>query len=85
MCVTPCTHNQRCALHRAPATIAGIQAAAKASAAFDDVVVYAQGVEIDTGDTSGIAGAVTAAASADVVVFIGGLITCQESGDQCEC
>ena len=62
----------------------GIEAAAKASAAFDDVVTFAQGVDIDTQDTAGMAAAVTAAKQADVAIFIGGLITCQESGDQCQ-
>ena len=47
-------------------------------------MIYAGGVDIDTADTSRIAGAVTAASQADIVVFIGGLITCQESGPQCQ-
>lgn len=47
-------------------------------------MTYAQGVDIDTPDTSGIAAAVTAAQGADVVVVVGGLITCQETGAQCQ-
>ena len=62
----------------------GIESAAKASSRLADDVLYAEGVEIDTLETTGIAEAVAAAASADVVVVVGGLITCQEVGDQCQ-
>lgn len=62
----------------------GIQAAAQASDKFDSNVLYAQGVDIDTPDTSGIAAAVALAGKADVVIVVGGLITCQEIGDQCQ-
>lgn len=62
----------------------GIQAAAAASSAFSDAVAFAPGVDIDTPDTSGIPAAVAAASDADVVVVIGGLITCQETGAQCQ-
>lgn len=46
-------------------------------------VTFAQGVDIDTDNVSGIANAVAVARDADVVIFVGGLITCQETGDQC--
>jgi len=62
----------------------GLRAAARASAAFEDDVAFERGCDIDTDDTSGIAAAVAAAQEADVVVFVGGLITCQETGDQCQ-
>ena len=61
----------------------GLTASARASGEWDDEVLYAQGVEIDTPDTSGISAAVAAAKEADVAVVIGGLITCQEVGYQC--
>jgi hypothetical protein len=51
---------------------------------WDSKVRYAKGVDIDTPDTTGIAGAVAAAKEADVVIVIGGLITCQEVGFQCQ-
>jgi len=47
-------------------------------------VRFAQGCDIDTADTSGFEEALVAAQAADVVVFVGGLITCQETGDQCQ-
>jgi hypothetical protein len=62
----------------------GITAAAKASDDWEDEVAYAQGVDIDTPDTSGIAAAVAAAKDADYVIMVGGLITCQEVGFQCQ-
>ena len=62
----------------------GIEAALKASDDWESEVKYAKGVEIDTTDTSGIDKAVAAAKDADVVVFVGGLITCQETGPQCQ-
>ena len=62
----------------------GLTASARASGEWDDEVLYAQGVEIDTPDTSGISAAVAAAKEADVAVVIGGLITCQEVGYQCQ-
>jgi beta-glucosidase len=62
----------------------GIAAAAKASAKFDNTVLYEQGVAIDTPDTSGIAAAIAAADKADVAIVITGLITCQEIGDECQ-
>ena len=62
----------------------GITATAKASDDWQDDVAYAKGVDIDTPDTSGIASAVAAAKDADYVVMIGGLITCQEVGFQCQ-
>ena len=62
----------------------GLTASARASSAWDDEVLYAQGVDIDTQDTSGISAAVAAAKEADVAVVIGGLITCQEIGYQCQ-
>ena len=46
-------------------------------------VKFAQGVDIDTNDTSRVPEALAIAADSDVVVFVGGLITCQETGDQC--
>lgn len=52
----------------------GISAAAKRSGAS---VAFQQGCEIDGSDTSQIAAAVSAAESADVAIFIGGIITCQ--------
>ena len=61
----------------------GIEAMAKISPLLDSHVRYAQGCDIDTHDLSRIDDAVEAANNADVVVFIGGLITCQETGDQC--
>ena len=61
-----------------------MEAALKASGDWESEVKYAQGVEIDTTDTSGIEEAVAAAKDADVVVFVGGLITCQETGPQCQ-
>ena len=62
----------------------GLQAAAKASVLFDSNVLYAQGVDIDTQDTSMIASAVAAAHQADITIVVCGLITCQENGDQCQ-
>ena len=62
----------------------GLRSAASASALFDSDVSYASGVDIDTPDTSGIGAAVAIAAQADVTVVFGGLITCQENGDQCQ-
>ena len=47
-------------------------------------MLYAKGCDIDTNDTSAIPAAVAAAAVADVVVFVGGLITCQEIGPECQ-
>ena len=62
----------------------GIRAAARASAALADDVPYAQGVDIDTNGTAGIAAAAALASKADVAIFVGGLITCQELGEQCQ-
>lgn len=62
----------------------GITMAAKASDDWEDGVAYAQGVDIDTNDTSGIMSAVAAAKEADYVIMVGGLITCQEVGFQCQ-
>lgn len=56
----------------------GLEAAAVKSPLFEPTVRYAQGVDIDTNDTTGIASATAVAAETDVVVFVGGLITCQE-------
>ena len=53
----------------------GIEAMAKISPLLDSHVRYAQGCDIDTHDLSRIDDAVEAANNADVVVFIGGLIT----------
>jgi len=47
-------------------------------------VAYERGCDIDTDDGSGIPAAVAAAAAADAVVVVAGLITCQETGDQCQ-
>jgi beta-glucosidase len=47
-------------------------------------VSYELGCEIDTQDKSGFDAAAAAAQDADVVVFIGGLITCGETGPQCQ-
>lgn len=47
-------------------------------------VIFAQGCEIDGNDTSQIAAAVAAAKEADVAIFVGGIITCQESGLYCQ-
>jgi beta-glucosidase len=46
-------------------------------------VTYSKGVDIDTDDISGVAVAVELAKKSDVVIFVGGYITCQETGDQC--
>jgi beta-glucosidase len=62
----------------------GIAAAVKASNAFESELLYAQGVAIDTPDTSGIGAAVAAASQADVTIVVTGLITCQEIGDECQ-
>ena len=62
----------------------GIAAAARASDAWADDVLYEQGCDIDSNDTSGVAAAVAAAALADYTIFIGGLITCQEIGEECQ-
>jgi len=62
----------------------GIQAAAAADSKFDSEVLFAQGAQIDTPDTSGIAAAVEAASKADVAIVVTGLITCQEKGAQCQ-
>ncbi|GMI04550.1 hypothetical protein TrLO_g108 [Triparma laevis f. longispina] len=47
-------------------------------------VTYEQGVDIDTNRTDGIDAAVKLASEADVAVIVVGLITCQETGDQCQ-
>jgi len=47
-------------------------------------VLYEQGCDIDSNDTSGVTAAVAAAAQADYTIFIGGLITCQEIGEECQ-
>jgi beta-glucosidase len=62
----------------------GITAVARASDEWEDEVAYAQGVDVDTPETSGIAAAVAAAKGADVAIVVGGLITCQEIGFQCQ-
>ena len=63
----------------------GIQAiVSDAANGWDSKVMYAKGVDIDTPDTTGIAAAVAAAKDADVAIVIGGLITCQEVGFQCQ-
>ena len=59
----------------------GIRAAAKRSGAS---VAFAKGCEIDGNDTSQIAAAVRATESADVAIFVGGIITCQETGQYCQ-
>ena len=59
----------------------GIQAAV---AAAGGEVAYAQGVEVDSQNRSGIPAAVAAAKDADVVVVVAGLITCQEVGAMCQ-
>eukprot|EP00966_Prymnesium_polylepis_P286550 6619158-Prymnesium_polylepis.1 len=56
----------------------GLAAAALASAEWDDDVLYEHGCDVDSPDTSGISAAVAAARQADVTIFVGGLITCQE-------
>ena len=64
--------------------LAGISAAAAAAAKNGATVEFAQGCEIDTNSTAGFAQALSAAARADVVVVVLGLITCQEQGPQCQ-
>jgi beta-glucosidase len=56
---------------------AGLQAGVKYN------LTYVSGVDIDTDDVSRIPAAVELAQAADVVIFVGGYITCQETGDQC--
>ena len=51
---------------------------------FDGEVVYEMGVDIDTNRTDGFATAIDLATSADVAIIVAGLITCQETGDQCQ-
>eukprot|EP01116_Phalansterium_solitarium_P002419 TRINITY_DN1242_c0_g1_i5.p1 TRINITY_DN1242_c0_g1~~TRINITY_DN1242_c0_g1_i5.p1 ORF type:complete len:821 (+),score=286.40 TRINITY_DN1242_c0_g1_i5:130-2592(+) len=60
--------------------LAGLQQFASSFA----TVSYAQGCDIDTNDTSGFAAGVALAKASDVVVVCLGLITCQETGDQCQ-
>ena len=62
----------------------GIQAAAAKDERFDSGVLFSQGVDIDTNATDGIADAVSTAQAADITIVIGGLITCQETGAQCQ-
>jgi beta-glucosidase len=47
-------------------------------------VQYEQGCEIDSTNRTGFEAATAAAAAADVVVLVMGIITCQESGPQCQ-
>ncbi len=63
----------------------GIRAAAAASGGkIDSSVAFAQGVDIDSPDRSGIAEAVAVAEDADVVVLVVGLVTCAEVGPMCQ-
>lgn len=62
----------------------GLRAAARNASGWDSEVKYELGVDIDTGRTDGIAAAVAVAKQADVVVVVAGLITCQETGEQCQ-
>ena len=63
----------------------GIEAAvASDPKKFEGGVLYSQGVDIDSNKTSGISEAVSVAKLADVVIMIGGLITCQETGAECQ-
>ena len=59
----------------------GITARGSSSGA---TTVFAQGCEVDSKDTSQIAAAVAAARGADVAIFVGGLVTCQETGKYCQ-
>lgn len=59
----------------------GMAAAAKAGGG---TVTFSQGSEIDGGNASMIPAAVAAAKAADVVVLVGGIITCQEHGMYCQ-
>jgi len=62
----------------------GIQAQATVSDLFASEVAFAPGVDIDTNSTAGIAAAVSAASEADVTIVVAGLITCQETGAECQ-
>jgi hypothetical protein len=55
-----------------------------AAAAAGGTVTFAQGCEIDGTDTSMIAAAVAVAKDAEVAVVVGGIITCQETGQYCQ-
>ena len=57
----------------------GLQNAAKGRQ-----ITFIQGVNIDdNGTTANITEVVAAAKTHDVVIFVGGYITCQETGNQC--
>eukprot|EP00938_MAST-03A_sp_MAST-3A-sp1_P001587 g1587.t1 len=61
----------------------GIRNVAKSLNHLDDDVEYATGCDIDTDRVDGFEEAVSVAKDADVVILVLGLITCQETGDQC--
>ena len=63
--------------------LAGMKSAIEA-AEYSGSVEFQQGCDIDTDDTSGFDAAVELARQSDVAVIVGGLITCQETGDQCQ-
>ena len=47
-------------------------------------VTFSQGCQIDGDDATDIPAAVAAAKAAEVAVIVGGIITCQESGQYCQ-
>eukprot|EP00039_Didymoeca_costata_P006248 m.88639 g.88639 ORF g.88639 m.88639 type:complete len:862 (+) comp13179_c0_seq3:173-2758(+) len=59
----------------------GLSAAAKAGGGS---VSFEQGCEIDGDDESQIPAAVAAAKASDVAIVVGGIITCQETGQYCQ-
>ena len=61
----------------------GIRNLAKSLNHLNDDVKYAMGCDIDTDRVDGFEEAVSVAKEADVVILVLGLITCQETGDQC--
>lgn len=62
----------------------GLRAAALASDDWDDEVLFEEGCDIDSNDVSRFSAAIAIARLSDVVIFVGGLITCQEIGPQCQ-
>ena len=46
-------------------------------------ITFMEGVHVDDNDTTNFTQVFNAANQSDVVIFIGGYITCQEDGDQC--
>ncbi len=54
------------------------------SQSYGGTILYSEGCKIDGNDTSMIPAAIQKAEKADVVVFVGGIITCQESGLYCQ-